>query len=324
MCSFPNQPTGSVILVASAGAESVTKTLRALAAQNIAHQLEIVVAARPDQVEGLRQLNASAFFAINVVPSDFTTSAIARASAIWAAEADILLLVEDHSFPTTSDWAERLIRAHDAGHVAVGPRMENANPASATSWANFLIEYGQWADVSVAGEALQLPGHNSSYKTEALRRYGDDLAHLMETEWVLHNRMREDGETLWIEPEVSTAHVNFSKFGSAAKLHYLEGRLFAASRSEHWGPVQRGLFAGGFPLIFLVRLFRIIRLAVGRGDTGGTILAGLPVLLTLLWINSWGEAVGYVLGEGDKKPQLGVMEYDRWQYIRDVDAEILT
>ena len=242
MSRIPNKPSGSVVLVASAGSESISRTMRALSAQTIAHQLEVVLAARPEHVEDLRQADASAFFAIKVVPSDFTTSAIARVAAIRAAEADVLLLVEDHSFPTTDVWAERLIRAHDAGHVAVGPRMENANPASATSWANFLIEYGQWAHVPVAGEARQLPGHNSSYKADALRRFGDDLAHMMETEWVLHNRMREAGETLWIDPGVSTAHVNFSKFSSAAKLHYLEGRLFAASRAEHWNPVQRWLF----------------------------------------------------------------------------------
>ena len=324
MSRIPNKPSGSVVLVASAGSESISRTMRALSAQTIAHQLEVVLAARPEHVEDLRQTDASAFFAIKVVPSDFTTSAIARVAAIRAAEADVLLLVEDHSFPTTDVWAERLIRAHDAGHVAVGPRMENANPASATSWANFLIEYGQWAHVPVAGEARQLPGHNSSYKADALRRFGDDLAHMMETEWVLHNRMREAGETLWIDPGVSTAHVNFSKFSSAAKLHYLEGRLFAASRAEHWNPVQRWLFAGGFPLIFLVRFLRIIRGVTGRGDPVRKVLQSLPALLALLWINSWGEAVGYVLGEGDKKPQLGMMEYDRWQYIRDVEADILT
>ena len=50
--------------------------------------------------------------------------------------------------------------------------MRNANPKSAISWANLLIEYGPWLDPAPAGKASHLPGHNSSYKRDVLLGYG--------------------------------------------------------------------------------------------------------------------------------------------------------
>lgn len=322
MSDFENRPAGSVILVASAGSDSISATMDCLRRQTIANRLEVVLAARPEQVEGLRSVNADCFFAVKVVPTDFTTSAIARTAAIRKASADIVLFVEDHSFPTRADWAERFIKAHSMGHAAVGPRMVNANPSSSTSWANIAIEYGQWLNIADAGEVDQLPGHNSSYKRDVLLRYGDDLSEMLEAEWVLHNALRASGETLWIDPDISTAHLNFSIFRSALNLHFLEGRMFAASRALSWGPLRRLTYALAFPLIFLVRFLRIANCILRNDQARPQILRTSPVLVIFLFLNSLGEGIGYAFGDGNQRSLLGKLEYDRWRFLREADQAL--
>lgn len=319
---LPNQPAGSVILVASAGQESISRTLACLRRQTIAECLELVLAARPHEVEGLRTLDPEGFFGIKIVSADFTTSAIARAPAIRAARADIVLFVEDHSFPTRPDWAERLVAAHQAGHVAVGPMMRNANPKTPTSWANLAIEYGQWINVGSAGYVDQLPGHNSSYKRAALLQYGDDLAEMLEAEWVLHNALRDQGETLWIDPEVSTAHLNFSEFKSAMRLHYLEGRMFAASRSLNWGALRRFVYALSFPAIFSVRFVRIASQLLSSAAARPYFLRTLPSCIILLMLSAVGEGMGYAFSDGGQRAELGALEYDRWKFVTDTEQDL--
>ncbi|MCV3273402.1 glycosyltransferase [Roseobacter sinensis] len=322
MTRLRNQPAGSVILVASAGQDSIARTLECLRHQTIADRLEIVLAARPDEVSGLKTTDPEGFFGVEVVPADFTTSAIARSAAIRKASADVVLFVEDHSFPTRADWAERLVAAHQAGHVAVGPSMKNANPRTPTSWANLVIEYGQWMNVTAAGQVDQLPGHNSSYKRAALTQYGDDLAEMLEAEWVLHNELRAQGETLWIDPEISTAHLNFSRFGSAMKLHFLEGRMFAASRSAHWGRGRRAAYALAFPLIFVVRFVRIARQLLASEEARSYFLRTVPSCVVFLLLSAMGEGMGYAFSDGGQRAQLGQLEYDRWKFIQTGEQDL--
>lgn len=322
MSTLRNRPAGSVILVSSAGKDSVKLTLECLRNQTVSEQLEIVLAARPEEVQGLQTIDPEGFFDLVVVAADLTTSAIARSAAILKARAEIVLFVEDHSFPVQKDWAERLIAAHVAGHVAVGPSMVNANPRTPSSWANLAIEYGQWINVPKAGLVDQLPGHNSSYKRAALMQYGTELADKLEVEWVMHNEFRASGETLWIEPDVSTAHLNFSNFGSAVRLHFLEGRMFAASRANGWGFFRRAAYAIAFPMIFIVRLVRISRNLLGSDEGRALFLKTLPYCIVYLLASAFGEGIGYAFSDGGQRALLGQLEYDRWKFIRDGEQDV--
>jgi hypothetical protein len=78
-----------------------------------------------------------------------------------------------------------------AGHAegtwaAVGPVVCNANPATAVSWANMLLEYAPWTESAERGPVAHLPGHNSSYRRDLLLAYSENLELLMESESILH------------------------------------------------------------------------------------------------------------------------------------------
>ncbi|MEM8630061.1 MAG: hypothetical protein AAGF74_02375 [Pseudomonadota bacterium] len=309
-------PAASVVLVASAGVESIERLLTCLRRQTIAGELEVVLAARPHHVAALNAIPAGNLYAIHAVEADFSTSARARAAAIAKVEGPIIIFCEDHAFPIGDDWAERFIAAHSSGYAAVGPVVRNANPATPASWANLAVEYGPWMHSVRAQEVDTLPGHNSSYKRAVLARYGNALSDVLEAEWVLHKDLRENGETLYLDPGIAVEHLNFSRLGATLKLHFFEGWMFAASRSATWGWAQRLLYTVAFPAIACVRFVRVSRDLMANPEAKGHALRSLPMCFFLLTISALGEGIGYALGDCNRRGTLGEMEFDRWKNLR--------
>ena len=170
----------SVIILTPDRFATIGKTLRHLAAQNVAAQLEIVIVA--PSASGL-DLDGSClrhFHSHSVVETGpMVSTARARAAGVRAASALIVAFAEDHYYPDAG-WAEALIGRHQENCAAVGPAMANANPRTATSWANLLIEYSEWLYPCPSGEREHLPGHNSSYKRSVLLEYGDRLEQMLD------------------------------------------------------------------------------------------------------------------------------------------------
>jgi hypothetical protein len=305
-------PALSVILPTSRGMANVARTLRALRAQTVRHRLEIVIVA-PSASITLDPAMTEGFAGVQVIGfGDVTSSSNqARVAGIRVARAPIVALAEDHSFPEPG-WAEALLAAHAEGTwAAVGPVVCNANPATAVSWANFLLEYGPWTESAQRGAATHLPGHNSSYRRGLLLTYGDKLEALMEAESILQWDLRYHGYQLLLEPAARTHHLNFSRLSSSIKLRFNGGRQFAAMRSAEWPPLKRLLYVLGAPLIPLVRLRRSVALLVRWPARRGLLPRVLPVLAAAVAIDGFGELVGYATGPGSSSSRLGGIEFDR-------------
>ena len=309
------RPDASIILVASEGAISLARILDRLRGQSAAARLEVIIAAYPSLVPDLRALNDTAFADLVVIEADLSTSARARAVAINQARAPVVIFAEDHSFPIRNDWAERIITAHEAPHAGVGPIMRNANPSSATSWANLVVEYGPWLGARKASEVDFLPGHNSAYKRELLLQYGDDLADMLEAEWVMQKDLRARGYTLWLDPSIEVAHLNYASVGKSLRLQFLAGLTFAASRSRTWNAPKRYLYATAAPAIVLRRLYlatgHIIKLQ--NAQVRGMRLLPLTVLFML--VSGIGEGIGYAFGDCGRRGDYALLEYQRWRNL---------
>lgn len=311
-----NRPRLSVILITDEAGDSLIGILERIAVQTIAADIQVVVAAtNPDAVD-LRAEQVERFGGVRVIAGDLSTSARARADAIIAADAPYIALAEDHCFPKTTVWAERLIAGLDAGHAAVGPRMTNANPSTRTSRASLAVEYGPWMAGGEAREIETLPGHNSAYRRDLLLGYGGDLADMLEAEWVLHRDLRRRGHTLLFDPAIEVSHVNFSVPLSAIRLQLFGGRCFAASRSAGWSGLRRLCYTLASPMIPLVRLVRVARDLRRAGYSAAAVVDTiLPMTAVLLSASGLGEGLGYALGDGGRRPDLARMEYRRWRNL---------
>lgn len=303
----------SVVMLTPDSGGSLRRTLAALAAQTVSRTMEIVLVAPDAATLRMDAADLAAFGATQVVEiGPMTSTAAARAAGVRAARAPLVAFAEDHCFPMAG-WAEALIDAHRAPWAGVGPVMRNANPETATSWANLLVEYAPWLDPIPAGEYEHIPGHNSSYKRDVLLTCGDALPGILEAESILQWHLRGHGHRFAIEPAARTCHENFSKLGASFPLRFHSGRLFAASRARDWSAARRAFYTCASPLIPAVRLART--LGAARRVRVPLTLRLVCLLALLLALDGLGEAAGYATGSGGAMRRLTDLEFHRERYV---------
>ena len=309
-------PAMSIVVITPDRFETISTVLRHAHAQSVKEELEIVIVAPTVDVIPLDAPTVQGFRSVRVVAFGAVASstAAARAAGVRAARAPIVAFVEDHCFPQPG-WAAALIAAHRNSWAAVGPAVGNANPHSAISWANLLIEYGPWLEPAAAGAVEHLPGHNSSYKRAILLDYGANLEAMLEAETVLHWVLRAKGYRLYLESAARTAHLNFGRLAPWVPYLVYAGRVFAAARARHWPFRRRLLYCGGAPLIPFVRLRRIRSDLRRPGRPADLWPRIVPALLVGLILDMVGQLLGYALGAGKAGERLCYYEFHRDHHL---------
>ncbi len=299
----------SVVVITPDGYDTISTVLRHVHAQSVKDELEIVIVAPAVEAISLQESALQGFWGVHVEAfgAAASSTAAARAAGVRAARGPIVAFVEDHCFPQQG-WAAALIAAHREPWAAVGPAIGNANPDSAVSRANLLIEYSPWMEPATAGVAEHLPGHNSSYKRNVLLEYGPALETMLETESIMHWDLRTKGFALLLEPAATSLHLNFTTIGPSMRLRFHGGRVFGASRARRWPLARRIAYTAAAPLIPLIRLRRIVaQVWRRRGATLPT--SAFPALILLLVCDAAGEMAGYLLGAGAEAQRGGEFEF---------------
>jgi hypothetical protein len=306
----------SVVLVTPDNFETVRQTVRHLRAQAERARIELVFVAPDAAAFGLDEREVRDFFGHQLIGvGSMSSTARGRAAGVRTASAPVVAFAEDHAFPREG-WAGALLARHAGAWAAVAPVMANANPRSAVSWANLLIEYAPWLEPTEGGEREHLPGHNGSYKRDVLLDYGERLEAMLDAESVLHWDLRARGHGLYLEARARTLHLNFTDARASAVLRFHGGRLFAASRARSWTVGKRLAFVAGSPLIPLVRFARIARVARRALPATANTVAVLSLVLLALACDGAGELVGYSAGAGRAMAKLSDMEFKRERFMR--------
>jgi predicted dehydrogenase len=310
-------PKLSVILATPDDYRTIRATVRHLNRQTVAGDIELVIIA--PFANTLDAVGAElAPFKRHQVVEVGTMRSVAWANAIGVARATapIVAFAEDHCFPHPT-WAQALLAAHEKPVSAVGPVVRNGNPGTMTSWADFLIAYGEWSDPHPAGPAQHLPGHNSSYKRDVLLDYGERLEPALEAESVLHWELRDAGHELHIEPEAKIDHLNFALLSVWIPTQFYCGWQFGATRASGWPWWKRLAWVGGAGLIPAVRLMRVVKaaLAPGRTQQRAILPRVMPTLVLGLVLDGLGQAVGYAIGLGNVTAKLAGLEFHRVKYL---------
>jgi hypothetical protein len=318
MTKLPELPDLSVILPTADDYSTIRRTVRALATQTICERIELVIVAPVDD-PGVIPADVRCFASVKIVNAGaLRTSNISRIAGIREATSDIVVLGEDHCFPEP-EWAAALVDAHRGDYAVVGPVLNNANPRSAVSWSNLLLEYSQWLDGAEKAEVDDLPGHNSAYRRDLLLAYGDRLEELFEVEAVIQRDLRSKGHRMLLEPAAKTRHLNFSRVAPSLKLRFNAGRSFAGHRRAGWSLSKRLCYILGAPLIPAVRLSRIIGVVRRSPLHSGLLPRIVPMLLLALIADGSGELVGYLMGPGDAPRILGSIEFNRIRFMNAAD-----
>lgn len=315
-------PALSVIVLMPDGAGPLVTTLDRLGAQAIRDRIELVFVVPEGVDAGLDAFDLDGFAGWQLlrVPQ-MRVSGPARALAVRAARAPVVVPVEDHCFPQPG-WAEGLLAAlATPGAVGAGPSFGNGNPASRTSWVDYLMNFGAYADHDETRPRGGTAWHNTAYRREALLAFGDRLGELLDVEGPLQEALLAEGGVLVQSAEARVEHLNFSHPGWMLRQHVVNGRQFGAARSAGWSPARRAIHAVTAPLIPLARLQHVRGAARRAGRTRELDLAAAPLLLAALTASAAGEVAGSLFGPGRAPERKFDMEVRRHRFMSARDRQ---
>lgn len=309
-------PALSVILPTWDTFDALRRTVNHLMSQTVAASIELIICAPSAAGLGLDPAATAGLHSVRVLEAGaLRETGPIRARAIREASAPVVAFAEDHCFPDP-DWAEALLAAHAEPHAAIGPAVRNANPETATSWADLHLGYGRWLAPGRRATVDMLPGHNSSYKRDVLLDYGAELDRLMEAETVLFWDLRRRGHTLLFEPAARVAHTNFAHPAVFLDVQWHLGRVFGAMRAARWSMPRRLAYALAAPAIPLIRLGHTVRAAIANGSPIRHLIHAAPVLVAGLAVDCAAQATGALFGAGRSVARLTAYEFHRAEVNR--------
>ena len=314
----------SFVLLSRAGWSPVARTLEYLADQTVADRIELVLVAMGDSVTDDPPPTVERLAGYRVVAASSGVS-IAEARAVGArhATAPVIAFGEDHAFPLP-DWAEITLARHAEPWAVVGPVVRNANPATVTSWADFVLAYGTFTEGITGGEVPSAPGHNSTYKRAALDRPDDELVAGLAAEWLFHGRLRDEGERIYVDPRAVIRHVNFALPRPFAAVTFRAARAGAATRADGWSLPRRLAYSVGCAVLPFLRMARALR-ALPESQRRQVPRAALPVLFAGLMCDAAGQAVGFLDPSPDPANIAAVdLELERLRFVPAADAAALS
>ena len=293
---------------------AIAAVVERLSAQANASEIELVIATPDEKALTVPPDLVAPLAGVTVVEAPLLPMAPARAAAVRAARAPVVVLGETHVF-AEPDWAGRLLLAHDGPWVAVTPGIGNANPAGGLSWVGLLMDYGRFSQAGESRESEGVASYNAAFKRSSLLELGAALESLLEPGSSLDAELRARGGRFLHEPAARIDHLNVSRARPWLVERYLGGRLIAAARSRDWPRSRALLYAAGSPLVAPLRLVRTLRTARASGVNTPWTFAPALVLACLAW--AVGEGLGYLRGEGANDTRR-MLEYEqhKFRYVR--------
>ena len=303
-------PAMTVVLVAGSRRGRAARALRSVLEQETSGALEVLLVDAAADLPRVAGHDDRGVRVLAVAPG--THCGAARARAVRAATTAVLAFLEEHTV-ALAGWAEALWQAHRGPWTAVGGECHCANPDEGASATFHLLNFWRWAPPARPGPCRLLQGHNTSYKREALLRYGAELDELMLSEPVLQARLLRDGATFCCVPEVRFLHFNETTVAEFAAAYYHWGRCLgeARVRALGWGRLRRGLRAAALPAAVPLRVLRLgVHLMRERRELLGRYLAGVPAMVVAEAAGVAGESLGLVVGRGGSALSLTEFELD--------------
>ncbi len=285
------------------------RTVAAVREQTIADRIELVLAGPrvriPPDVTG----NLAAVTAVDV-PIEPLSSA--RAAGISEARGPVVYVAETHGFPRP-DCLEHLVGAVEAGAAAAMPRLVNANPDTARSWASLFATYGSFtgsAPRRIGGVAL----HNGAFDRTVLERVARRPVDLIYGVG-LTEAIRRAGLEMRFVPEAVVDHLNVVRPSGILADRLVGGRLWAGMRARSWPASRRALHAVGTPLAPAVMLGRILRSDGWREHRTTAPRGTSATLVALALLQALGELAGYAGGPGPAEHRHVDLELHREAFL---------
>jgi hypothetical protein len=305
-------PALSVVCFAGPHRERTRRCLAALGAQTAADRIELILldagdpADRPDPPPALaavcKQLPAA------------SSLGEARAMGIRAAgNAPAVAFMSDHCYPEPG-WAAALIDAYREPWAAVGYAFRDSPGTAYGARAARIADHSRWlAGLTAGGVVDSISYLEASYRRDFLDAFGDSLEWTLDSDFSLQSAVHAQGLRMAVAPEAVVTHDNLATVRANGLLSYHSSRLVGARHLDERrrDALRRGLYAlaalVAVPLLRTLRLVRDTRGVVSAGQ----VVAALPAIVVKNVCEGFGQAHGYLRGEGDAAKRLMDAEL-RW------------
>jgi hypothetical protein len=218
-----------------------------------------------------------------------------RAVGLQLARGNVIAMIEDHGRPA-DDWVSQMLKAHEQPFEVIGGAIENAEDRP-LNWALYYCDFGRYGRPFKTGEVSYVSDVNLAYKRDALMVVNDiwrDAYHETTVHWTLLSQ----GKKLCLDdrPVVYQKRKGLKLFRTLSE-RIAWGRVFAETRVNELGFIRRLFFAASSPLLPPLLLFRVFRHMRRQKQTPGRMILTLPIAFLLLIGWSFGESIGYFIGE---------------------------
>jgi hypothetical protein len=161
------------------------------------------------------------------------------------------------------------------------------------NWAVYFCDFGRYQRPFSARESRVASDVNVCYKRAALESVRPSWVGRYH-EPIVHNALRQAGETLWLSPEPVVEQVRgHLRLGALCKERIAWGRLYADIRLRGVDWPERLLLMAASPLLPAAIFLRLLRERLTRRATLSAFLAAAPCVVLLVCAWSVGEAAGY-------------------------------
>lgn len=219
----------------------------------------------------------------------------ARLAGILQANADYVMLAEDHCLPDRR-WAQAVLDRLAEGWDAVGPALRSGNPTSNWTRAAFVLGYGQWMIPVAAGPICALPGHNAVLRKKPLLELGPELEQELLVAAFLLRRLHGQGQRFYLEDRATMRHFDVTNWKKSMQIFCCVGLGFGAIRTCRWPWAGRVLYWLATPVIAALHWWRALTQYRRAGAEAG--ISPLCLVAAALFALAWacGEAIGALMG----------------------------
>jgi len=296
------EPQISAIIVIGTRRERAGRALQSILSQEGMEQAEVILV---DTQAAAAPVPGSDHPAVRIIPiGGHSTFGEARAVGVRHARGRHVAFLEEHSL-ASAGWLKLIMAALNGPWVGVGAEIHNANAGVGISDVVWLMNYiPAFRPPARYGPSLAIASHNAAYRRDVLMALEDELPPLMQSEVLLHWRLRQEGREIGIDPAIKVAHMGETTLVGIVVGYFVMHQHFGALRSRvsGWPFWLRILRVLATPLVPCVRFTRFAYSALRYRPADLKIILRFPhVVLIAQSAAALGMAAGYLFGPGNSE-----------------------
>jgi len=289
-------PSVSVVIASGAGGEFLFRCLASLRTQALEHGVPVLVVDRCGEATRARIGREDPHVQVVAPKADHPlTVPELRRIGVEAAATDVVAVLEEHC-TAPPHWLATIRREFRTGDAAIGGPILDASYRRVRDWVVYFSEYHGYAPPWPAGERFTLSGANIAYARAKVLAHREVLDSGY-WEVVLHPRLARDGVFRSV-PDMGAYHTGPFDYAYYLRQRYLLSRVWGGTERRRVSRLVRAAHVLGAPLMPVLMLSRMARLARREPRLVPPFVRALPLLIVAMATLAWGEAVGYLLGPG--------------------------